>query len=360
MRPTVTYLRLPKMSALSMLHLEECLFRGDAQKRNYVFTHQLTPGDRAVILGLSGKPELLVHEDACREDRIPLIQRHTGGGTVFVDEKIKFVSFVMNKESLPNVAPFPSDIMKWTERVYRTVFHDLASTFPADFDPAVHYRALHPPDHPDPAEFSLRENDYCFGNLKFGGNAQSIVSARWVHVRPSSSATMMCCMRDCWAQMIAFCDCFTHSSTCAYTRFLWICLCAYLVSLIPPPPPLPLQHTSFLWELDSPSMRKYLKMPAKRPVYRGDREHGSFLCPLKPFFPPLQVEALSTPDKDQRFEEAIVRQLNKWFHVRHVEFEADEIQEIIASNALREYRTKLLPPSQTQSPPQPQLATNYA
>lgn len=41
-----------------------------------------------------------------------------------------------------------------------------------------------------------------------------------------------------------------------------------------------LHHTSFLWDWDNNNMN-YLKLPDKRPTYRGDRSHDDFLVRLK-------------------------------------------------------------------------------
>jgi len=68
-------------------------------------------------------------------------------------------------------------------------------------------------------KFELRENDYSLDDLKIGGNAQSIVRGGWLH------------------------------------------------------------HTSFLWDYDERNMG-YLKIPEKRPAYRGDRDHNAFITRL--------------------------------------------------------------------------------
>ena len=66
----------------------------------------------------------------------------------------------------------------------------------------------------------LRENDFVLGDLKIGGNAQYIRKGRW------------------------------------------------------------LLHTSFLWDF-CPKKMEYLKLPKKRPDYRKDRSHETFLTTLK-------------------------------------------------------------------------------
>lgn len=74
-----------------------------------------------------------------------------------------------------------------------------------------------------PLEFELRENDYVKGDKKFGGNAQAITRNRCLH------------------------------------------------------------HSSLLWNWDSAHMQ-LLKHPKKKPAYRDDRDHESFLMPLQPHF----------------------------------------------------------------------------
>ncbi|KAK8466233.1 hypothetical protein PHAVU_008G037200 [Phaseolus vulgaris] len=73
-------------------------------------------------------------------------------------------------------------------------------------------------------DFRLRENDYVFGDRKFGGNAQSITKNRWIH------------------------------------------------------------HTSFLWDYEVKNM-SYLKLPAKAPQYRLTRSHMDFICRMKEYLP---------------------------------------------------------------------------
>lgn len=116
--------------------------------------------------------------------------------------------------------------------------------------------------------FHLRENDFCFGPRKFGGNAQSITRQRFCH------------------------------------------------------------HTSFLCDFDDAAMMRYLKLPGlllwtilssrncrinlftrcnfmftnaeKAPSYRGGRSHLEFLCKLKDAFahhhlPPHTSSVSNTP-----------------------------------------------------------------
>ncbi|CAM9784945.1 unnamed protein product [Chrysoparadoxa australica] len=136
--------------------------------------------------------------EAVQRDKIPMIRRFSGGGTVIVDEDTLFTTLICNDVDVPDCKPFPRDIMDFSKTL---------------FGPALQLAQ-------SPLELGLRENDYVFGDLKFGGNAQAITKNRWLH------------------------------------------------------------HTSFLWDFD-PKLMEYLAMPAKRPEYRGDRNHREFLTPLK-------------------------------------------------------------------------------
>lgn len=99
---------------------------------------------------------------------------------------------------------YPREVMKWSsDAFYAPIFNGLRTA------EAVAARP-----------FLLNEHDYCFGDQKFAGNAQSISRARWVH------------------------------------------------------------HTSFLWDYHRDNM-SLLLLPEKRPDYRADRPHTAFLTRLK-------------------------------------------------------------------------------
>jgi lipoate-protein ligase A len=144
-------------------------------------------------MGISGKPEELIHIPSVRQDKIPVIKRFSGGGTVIVDENTLFISFILSKDTL-NIHPFPEPILQWSTKLYKDAWQI--------------------------PNFHLRENDYCIGLQKCGGNAQYIKKERWLH------------------------------------------------------------HTSFLWDYQGANMNCLL-MPAKKPTYRQDRTHIEFLTRLK-------------------------------------------------------------------------------
>lgn len=183
------FIQLKNTPIFEQLQLEEALLRTD--ERNFCIVNQGSP--RAIVMGISGQPEKLLNLDSVRQERIPVIKRFSGGGTVIVDEHTLFITFIFSKSSLP-ILPFPESILRWSAALYS--------------------RAWQIP------EFHLRENDYCIGDKKCGGNAQYIQKGRWLH------------------------------------------------------------HTSFLWDYTEENM-KHLLLPPKRPQYRQDRPHTDFLTRLR-------------------------------------------------------------------------------
>lgn len=177
------------MPIFEQLLLEEALLRTSTD--NFCIINEgSTP---AIVMGISGVAEKLLNIKTVKESNLPLIKRFSGGGTVIVDENTLFISFIMSKDAL-SISPFPEPILRWSEKIYQDAWGI--------------------------AGFHLRENDYCIGDKKCGGNAQYITKDRWVH------------------------------------------------------------HTSFLWDFSEKNMQ-HLTLPEKRPKYRLDRAHSAFLTRLK-------------------------------------------------------------------------------
>ena len=181
--------KLKNVPILEQLRLEEALLRAD--KGDWCLISTGAPP--AIVMGISGKPDQLLNVEKVQQDRIQVIKRFSGGGTVYIDPKTVFVTFVCNAVTIPAQ---PKPILKWSEQLYQPLFQG----------------------------FEARENDYVFGEKKFGGNAQYIQKGRWLH------------------------------------------------------------HTSFLWDYE-PTNMDYLTLPERRPHYRQDRDHADFLCTLRPHFP---------------------------------------------------------------------------
>ena len=143
-------LHLSHYPIYDQLLLEEALLRTDG--RNWCIINEGSPP--AIVLGISGKKEELVDCARAQQDRIPLIKRFSGGGTVIVDENTLFATFICQKE-MHDFPAYPEPILRWHEKLYREVF-----------------------DH---EHFHLRDNDFVIADRKCGGNAQYIKKDRWLH-----------------------------------------------------------------------------------------------------------------------------------------------------------------------------------
>lgn len=194
--PLMKLIRLKGVPILHQLHLEERLLR--TSPHNWCIINDGT-NLPSIVMGISGKPAELVEINSVLRDKVSVIRRFSGGGTVIVDPGTIFVTFICNKDDVPEVQPYPRPIMSWSSLLYSKVFEGVG-------------------------DFVLRENDYAFGNRKFGGNAQSITKNRWIH------------------------------------------------------------HTSFLWDYEIKNMA-YLKHPKRVPEYRQARNHSDFICRMKEYMP---------------------------------------------------------------------------
>lgn len=143
-------LHLKNCPILEQLKIEETLLKAD--DRNWCLINEgSTP---AIVMGISGKPDLLINKEKLLSNPLPVIRRFSGGGTVVIDQNTLFVTFIFAKSS-HRFPGYPEPIMRWTEEIYKDVFQNNL--------------------------FALRENDYVIGSRKCGGNAQYIKKERWLH-----------------------------------------------------------------------------------------------------------------------------------------------------------------------------------
>lgn len=151
--PPIRLVRAKGLPILQQLHLEERLLR--TTSHNWCIVNDGTDAP-TIVMGVSGQPEKLIEVHPVLRDRVPVIKRFSGGGTVIVDSDTVFVTLICNRGSVPNLQLYPRPIMSWTEQFYAPVFKGVA-------------------------DFHLLEHDYVLGDRKFGGNAQSITKDRWLH-----------------------------------------------------------------------------------------------------------------------------------------------------------------------------------
>ena len=240
-----------------------------------------------IVMGIGGKAEKLLHIDKVRQDAVMTIKRFSGGGTVVIDHDSIWTTIIGRPEHFDAasvVEPYPRPLMEYSAQyVFAPLFEKLNAkqrekqrqqqqrlqqdgkltmvmdtkscaventgrvvtipSPPVSIPNTNKSTTWQLPSPQEFASFSLRENDYVLGDLKMGGNAQSIGKNGWLH------------------------------------------------------------HTSFLWDYQDEHMMDYLTLPHKRPEYRKDRSHHDFLVKLSDVYPALKksdfVQVLRTVCEEQ-------------------------------------------------------------
>jgi lipoate-protein ligase A len=141
---------LDNVSIYTQLQLEEALLRAD--HRNWCLINRGSAP--SIVMGISGKQDLLVNSNKMAENPVPIIRRFSGGGTVIVDSNTFFMTWICNTEHT-GAECFPEHVHRWVEGFYLKALPALS--------------------------MKLRENDYVIGERKFGGNAQYLSKGRWLH-----------------------------------------------------------------------------------------------------------------------------------------------------------------------------------
>mmetsp|Transcript_21307 Transcript_21307/g.46521 ORF Transcript_21307/g.46521 Transcript_21307/m.46521 type:complete len:498 (+) Transcript_21307:156-1649(+) len=216
-----------------------------------------------IVMGIGGKAEKLLNTREVQTDRLLVVKRFSGGGTVVMDENAIWTTLIAGRRTDSNIdtivgdtqqkqkqlcQPYPRDIMEWTANaVFGPTFEKLNdATIAATRTTATTTNPSTSSSLAALPTFSLREDDYVLtapttttttttavgssNNIKretrkMGGNAQAISGKQgWLH------------------------------------------------------------HTSFLWDYENVNMERYLKLPEKRPEYRVDRSHKDFLVKLKDYY----------------------------------------------------------------------------
>ncbi|KAL6859366.1 hypothetical protein ACP4OV_017625 [Aristida adscensionis] len=166
-RPLMRLVTMRGEPILRQLHLEERLLRRTADNWCVINDGTAPP---TIVMGVSGRVSELVEIQPVLRDRVPVVRRFSGGGTVIVDQGTVFVTLICNKAAVTGLQPFPRDIMSWTGKLYGKVFDG--------------YGEFHLRENGMPqlnTVIDIRYKYYAFNHHKFGGNAQSITKNRWVH-----------------------------------------------------------------------------------------------------------------------------------------------------------------------------------
>ena len=189
-----------------------------------------------IVMGIGGKADKLLNSQKVKENKLLVVKRFSGGGTVVMDDNAIWTTLIAGRKNGINqeeggeeeilCKPYPRDIMKWTANaVFGPTFDKMNAKTIQESETTTTTTTTTTTEKIMPT-FSLREDDYVLNKTrKMGGNAQAITGRQgWLH------------------------------------------------------------HTSFLWDYDDINMERYLKLPDKRPDYRVDRSHEEFLVKLKEYY----------------------------------------------------------------------------
>ncbi|RLM61462.1 lipoate-protein ligase LplJ [Panicum miliaceum] len=119
---TCPLMRLVTMSGASIrrqLHLEERLLH--RTKDNWCVFNDST-GAPINVMGVSGRVLELVEIEPALRDKVPIVRRFSGGGTIIVDQGTVFVTFIFNRTAVEGLQPFQRNIMSWSGQLYVKVF----------------------------------------------------------------------------------------------------------------------------------------------------------------------------------------------------------------------------------------------
>lgn len=134
---------------LEQLILEETILRLYGQ--DWILINYNSPA--AIVMGSSSQLGEHVDLHVLTKSPVSLIQRFSGGGSVFIDENTFFLTYIFDKSS-NSFCLYPNQIFQWVFLSLRQVF-----TIPG---------------------FDIRENDFVIHDRKVGGNAQYIKKDRWL------------------------------------------------------------------------------------------------------------------------------------------------------------------------------------
>lgn len=103
------------MDVVEQLKIEEALLRATDDTWMLINDGVASP---TVVLGISGKPEEMVHGEKLKGLGIRMVKRFSGGGTVVVDENCVMMSIIANgHRHLPHVPCYPRPVMEWCAKV---------------------------------------------------------------------------------------------------------------------------------------------------------------------------------------------------------------------------------------------------
>ena len=93
MKKALKCFNLRGVGIFEQLLFEEALLR-TSKENCFVFNYG-SMGTK-IVMGFSGKADELINIPLAKQDKVEVIRRYTGGGTVVVDHSTIFTTFIMN------------------------------------------------------------------------------------------------------------------------------------------------------------------------------------------------------------------------------------------------------------------------
>ncbi|CAD51918.1 hypothetical protein PFAG_02486 [Plasmodium falciparum Santa Lucia] len=183
---------------------------------------------KCVILGISNKiKDHIKDTNYIKENKISLIKRFTGGGTIYINKNSLLVSLILPHKFEKNKKIYPSNITEWSYNYFYNTSKQIYDKTQINNEK----NSLNKNHILFNQYFNYYENDYVYKDYdehnkniilkKVGGNAQSFARNYFVH------------------------------------------------------------HTSYIWTCDYKEMNNILLNPSKQPIYRNKRKHQHFLQSIK-------------------------------------------------------------------------------
>jgi lipoate-protein ligase A len=350
-------LRGSGLSILERLVIEECILKHDTYQRNWIIcgTHTATPHKYlqiasplislspsvlvpvpihsnknsrnaasislsddlessslndavAIVMGIGGKPNELLHVDHVRRDQVMVLKRFTGGGTVVLDHDSIWTTIIGRPNTTTSTC---------TTAANANTNNSSASSNPFDRTSSPMFQPLPPQHHPRPImeytantiyqptfeRLTLQQKHKSTSATKYKQNYRNTLimeskscswdnSGRVVHIPvndPSPNHIPTAATTAASEYTFALCenDYVLHQNGTNEMYKMGGNAQAITKNGF-------LHHTSFVWDYDRTNMEQYLSLPRKRPSYRGDRTHSNFLLPLQQVYPTLQKQDFFT------------------------------------------------------------------
>ncbi|CAI7719677.1 lipoate-protein ligase 2, putative [Plasmodium vivax] len=183
------------------------------------------PENKCIVLGISGKVANFIRDvDYIGKNKIALIRRYTGGGTVFIRNNCLMFSLILPFHFEEERQLYSSNVAEWVfNSFYHPVFNATSGVEEEEKREEIPNRFIH---HQN--DYVHLHHDHVHDAItmkKVGGNAQAFSKNYFAH------------------------------------------------------------HTSLLWSCDYDEMERVITNPCKQPLYRNGRNHRDFLTSLEECLP---------------------------------------------------------------------------